>query len=187
VVRLNRRILYIIGGALVVVVLAGLVALRAQGSRLAQDANSHASRLPTPAGERWFDKVPDREPLAQPASTTPAPAPSLPRASPPPAKTLTDAELESQRRERALRAAMAAPIAAVAFEARSGMARASGAERFGTGTESAQAPRSSRPQRSPRLRRRPGACRPHHAPRFHRRIGRKCFRRRSAHRRAATR
>src|SRR5438477_4893365 len=57
VVRLNRRILYIIGGALVVVVLAGLVALRAQGSRLAQDANSHASRPPTPAGERWFDKV----------------------------------------------------------------------------------------------------------------------------------
>src|SRR5438445_3575310 len=140
VVRLNRRVLYIIGGALVVVVLAGLVALRAQGSRLAQDANSHASRLPIPAGERWFDKVPDREPLAQPASTTPAPAPALPPASPPTVKTLTDAELEAQRRERALRAAMSAPIAAVAFEARSGMARASGAERFGTGTESAQPP-----------------------------------------------
>src|SRR5690242_2595747 len=123
VVRLNRRILYIIGGALVVVVLAGLVALRAQGSRLAQDANSHASRLPIPAGERWFDKVPDREPLAQPASTTPAPAPTLPPASPPPAKTLTAAELEAQRRERALRAAIAAPIAAAAFDARSGMAR----------------------------------------------------------------
>jgi type IV secretion system protein VirB10 len=142
VVRLNRRILYIIGGALVVVVLAGLVALRAQGSRLAQDANSHTSRLPTPAGERWFDKVPDREPLAQPASTTPAPVPALPPASPPPAKTLTDAELEAQRRERAVRAAMSAPIAAVAFEARSGMARASSTERSGTGTDSAQAPAS---------------------------------------------
>jgi len=44
VVRLNRRVLYVIGGTLVVVVLAGLVALRAQGSRLAQDANSHTSR-----------------------------------------------------------------------------------------------------------------------------------------------
>jgi type IV secretion system protein VirB10 len=140
VVRLNRRILYIIGGALVVVVLAGLVALRAQGSRLAQDANSYASHLPAPAGERWFDKVPDREPLAQPASTTPPAAPALPPASPPQAKTLTDAELEAQRRERALRAAMAAPIAAAAFEARSGTARGGRAERSATGTESAQTP-----------------------------------------------
>ena len=138
VVRLNRRVLYVIGGTLVVVVLAGLVALRAQGSRLAQDASSHASRLPAPAGERWFDKVLDREPLAQPASTTPAPA--LPPASPPPPKTLTDAELEAQRRERTLRAAMAAPIAAAAFEARSGIARGGGAERPATRTESAQTP-----------------------------------------------
>jgi type IV secretory pathway VirB10-like protein len=129
VVRLNRRVLYVIGATLVVVVLAGLVALRAQGSRLGQDANSHASRLPAPAGERWFDKVPDREPHAQPASTGPAPAPALPPASPPPAKTLTDAELEAQRRERALRAAMAAPIAAAAFEARSAMARGGGPDR----------------------------------------------------------
>ena len=51
VVRLNRRVLYVVGGTLVVVVLAGLVALRAQGSRLAQDANSHTSRPPAPAGE----------------------------------------------------------------------------------------------------------------------------------------
>jgi len=135
VVRLNRRVLYVIGGTLVVVVLAGLVALRAQGSRLAQDASSHASRLPAPAGERWFDKVPDREPLAQPAGTTPAPAPALPPASPPPAKILTDAELEAQRRDRARRAAMAAPIAAVAFEARSVTARAGGPERSTTSVE----------------------------------------------------
>ena len=121
-------------------VLAGLVALHAQGSRLAQDANSHASRLPAPTGERWFDKVPDREPLAQPASTAPAPAPALPQASAPPAKTLTDGKLEAQRRARALRAAMAAPIAAVALEARSGMARGGGSERPATRTESAQTP-----------------------------------------------
>jgi type IV secretory pathway VirB10-like protein len=140
VVRLNRRVLYVIGGTLVVVVLAGLVALRAQGSRLAHDANSHASRLPAPAGERWFDKVPDREPLAQPASPWPAPAPALPPASPPPAKTLTDAELEAQRRERALRAAMAAPIAAAAFEARSAIARGGGAERAAAGTDAGRPP-----------------------------------------------
>jgi hypothetical protein len=57
-----------------VLVVAGLVALRSQGSRLARDANSHVSRLPAPAGERWFDKVPDRAPLVQPARTTAAPA-----------------------------------------------------------------------------------------------------------------
>jgi len=140
VVRLNRRVLYVIGGTLVVVVLAGLVALRAQGSRLAQDANSHTSRPPAPAGERWFDKVPDREPLAQPVSMTSTTPPALPPASPPPAKTLTNAEFEAQRRERALRAAMAAPIAAAAFEARSGIARGAGAERPTTRTESAQTP-----------------------------------------------
>src|SRR2546425_12549043 len=65
VVRLNRRLLYVVGAVLVLVFVAGLVALRAQGSRLAQDGNSaRASQLP-PAGERWFDKGPDREPSVQ--------------------------------------------------------------------------------------------------------------------------
>ena len=145
VVRLNRRVLYVIGGTLVVVVLAGLVALRAQGSRMAQDANSHTPRVQAAAGERWFDKVPDREPLALPAATPPAPAPPLPAVSAPPAtppvsKPLTDAELEAQRRERALRAAMSAPIAAAAFEARSGMARGTAVERPVSRMESAQTP-----------------------------------------------
>src|SRR4030095_7419257 len=90
VVRLNRRILYVIGGALVAVVLAGLVALRAQGSRLAHDPNPQASRVPAPSGEHWFDKVPDREPVAPAASTAAPPRPGLasagapaPRAPPP--------------------------------------------------------------------------------------------------------
>ena len=65
VVRLNRRLLYVVGAVLILVFVAGLVALQAQGSRLAQDGNSaRASQLP-PAGERWFDKVPDREPSVQ--------------------------------------------------------------------------------------------------------------------------
>ena len=142
VVRLNRRVLYVIGAALIAIVLAGLVALRAQGSRLGHDASSHAPRLQAAAGERWFDKIPDREPLAQPAATPPAPTPPplppQPPPSPAPAKTLTDADLEAQRRDRALRAAMAAPIGAGAFEARAGMARAGSADRPPTGIESGQ-------------------------------------------------
>ena len=133
VVRLNRRVLYVIGGTLVVVVLAGLVALHSQGSRLTNDASSRASRPPAPTGERWFDKVPDREPLTPLASGGPSPA--LPPAGTPPTKTITDAELEAQRRERALRAAMAAPIGAAAFEARSVTSRASGADRPATAVE----------------------------------------------------
>ena len=135
VVRLNRRVLYVVGAVLVVVVVAGLVALRAQSSRLAQDSNSaRASQLP-PASERWFDKVPDREPSGPLATTgTPptGPAPALLPSTPAPGRTLSDAELEAQRRDRARRAAMAAPIAAVAFEARSVTSRAGGAERSTT-------------------------------------------------------
>ena len=138
VVRLNRRVLYVIGGTLVVVVLAALIALHSQGSRLAKDAGSHASR--PPAGERWFDKVPDRDPLTLPGSSGPAPAPALSPTGTSPTKTVTDAELEAQRRERALRAAMAAPIGAAAFEARSATARASGADRPATAVEIGQPP-----------------------------------------------
>ena len=138
VVRLNRRVLYVVGAVLVVVVVAGLVALRAQSSRLAQDSNSaRASQLP-PAGERWFDKVPDREPsgpLASVGTPPTGPAPALPPSTPAPGRTLSDAELEAQRRDRARRAAMAAPIAAVAFEARSVTARAGGPERSTTSVE----------------------------------------------------
>jgi hypothetical protein len=61
VVRLNRRVLYVLGAVLSAVVVVGLVALRAQGPRAASDP------APVPlagaaAGDRWFDKVPDREP-----------------------------------------------------------------------------------------------------------------------------
>jgi hypothetical protein len=60
VVRLNHRVRFVIGGTLVVLILAGLVAFRAQESSLAPERNSHSSRLPAPARERWLDKVPDR-------------------------------------------------------------------------------------------------------------------------------
>jgi hypothetical protein len=112
VVRLNRRVLYVVGAALVVVVVAGLVALRAQGSRQDREASlARASHLPPAAGERWFDKVLDREPSPQPASVgtpldTPPTVPSAPAAevlrppagsprtpvAPPPARPLSEAE-----------------------------------------------------------------------------------------------
>jgi hypothetical protein len=49
---LNLRILYVLGAMPIVVVLAGFVAVRAQGARVAQDANSRASRHPAPAGRQ---------------------------------------------------------------------------------------------------------------------------------------
>ncbi len=126
VVRLNRRVLYVVGAVLVLVFVAGLVALQAQSSRLAHDGDSaRASQLP-PAGERWFDKVPDREPSVQFAAGTPA-------------KTLSDTGLEPERLERGLRSAMAAPIGATAFEARSSTAGGSSLGRSVTGIEAAPA------------------------------------------------
>jgi type IV secretory pathway VirB10-like protein len=141
VVRLNRRVLYLVGAILVGVVVAGLIALQAQSSRLTQEGGSaRASRLSPAAGEHWFDKVPDREPSVQPASAgRPFETPAATPATPPPAKTLSDAELETQRRQRALRTAMSAPIAAAAFEARSMTARASAPERSGAAIEAGQA------------------------------------------------
>src|SRR3989442_4787007 len=88
---------------------AGLVALRALSPRLALDSNStRASQLP-PAGERWFDKVPDSEPSAPPpsADTPPAvPAPALHPSTPARTRTLSDAELELQGRDRSRRVAL---------------------------------------------------------------------------------
>ena len=121
VVRLNRRLLYVVGGVLVVVVVTGLIALRAQGSRDRGNANSRVDTRP--AAERWFDKVPDREPGPRLAGldplppTGPSPAPPLrPATAPPAPKGPTPEELEAQRRERAERAAMGAPIGIATFE-----------------------------------------------------------------------
>ena len=134
--RPNRRVLHVVGAALVVVVLAVLVAPMAQRPRPEHDGNvTRASQL-SAAGERWLDKMPERKMGALPAIVgTPltSPAPALQASSPAPAKTLSDADIEAQRRECALRAAMAAPIAVVAFEARSLTARGGSSERSATG------------------------------------------------------
>jgi len=144
VVRLNRRVLYVVGATLVIVVVAGLLALQAQSPRLAEELNpAGPSQLPPPGG-RWFDKVPEREQVAQPTSAEASPvivATSTPTATT--AKTLTDADLEAQRRDRALHAAMAAPIGAAAFEARSSAARGAASDHAGTSIEAGQGPAGS--------------------------------------------
>ena len=138
VVRLNRRVLYLLGAILVAVCVVGLLALRAQGPRAAGDS-APVSLPGPPAGDRWFDKVSDRDltraatldPLpAQRAAAGPAPAPAPP--------TPTPADLEAQREERALRAALSAPIGVAAFETRGARGAAesgaAGASRSVSGT-----------------------------------------------------
>ena len=108
VVRLNRRVLYVLGAALVAVFVVGLVALRAQGPPAAGD--SGPVPLPgAPPGEHWFDKVPDQEPIPA-AGPGPLPPPGSPGSTP--------AGLEAQHQERALRAALGAPIGVSAFHTR---------------------------------------------------------------------
>jgi type IV secretory pathway VirB10-like protein len=132
VVRLNRRLLYVVGAVLVIVAIAAAVALRAQGARLAENGGASRAALAPPSGQRWFDKVPDREPASAAVvaqAPQPAPAPALPAPTPAPAKVMTDAELEAQRLQRGLRTAMSASIAAAAFEGRSVTTRANGDDR----------------------------------------------------------
>ena len=133
VVRLNRRLLYVVGAIAVIVVIAAVVALRAQGARLGENGGAPRTALAPPSGQRWFDKVPDREPAGAPPvvaqALQPAPAPPLPASPPARAKVMTDAELEALRLERGLRTAMSAPIGAAAFEGRSLTTRANGSDR----------------------------------------------------------
>jgi len=124
VVRLNRRVLYALGAVLVAVFVVGLLALHAQSPRAAGDSAAVPSPGP-PVGDRWFDKVPDRDPIRGAApDLPPAPTPvKQAAAGPPPAPAQpapTPADLEAQRQERALRAALSAPIGVAAFEGRTG-------------------------------------------------------------------
>lgn len=124
VVRLNRRVLYALGAVVVAVFVVGLLALHAQGPRAAGDSAPLPQPGP-PAGDRWFDKVPDRDPTRGAApDLPPTSAPVKPAAAgPPPAPAQpapTPADLEAQRQERALRAALSAPIGVAAFEGRTG-------------------------------------------------------------------
>jgi type IV secretion system protein VirB10 len=116
VVRLNRRVIYVVGAVLIGAVLTGLIAIRAQGSRASEGSAQRRTTL-QPGSQPWFEGVPDQEPAAHPAALDPLPSPLTPLSSPrlvaaPPSTE----EPEAQRQRRVLRAAMSAPIGAAAFE-----------------------------------------------------------------------
>ena len=116
VVRLNRRVIYLVGALLIGALVTGLLAIRAQGPRASDDpARPRSAR--EPAAHPWFEAVPDQEPVRAPAALDPLPAQSPGVPSP---RLLAAApsveESETQRRERVLRGAMSAPIGVAAFE-----------------------------------------------------------------------
>src|SRR2546425_9012638 len=115
VVRLNRRVIYIVGAVLIGAVLTGLIAIRAQGSR-ASEGSVHRRTALQPGSQPWFEGVPDREPAAHPAALDPLPSPSTPLSSPRlvAARSSTEEPEETQQR-RAPRAAKRPPPRAAGF------------------------------------------------------------------------
>ena len=115
VVRLNRRLIYLVGAVLVGAVVAGLMAIHAQRPRASEDG---APRRPVaqPGSHPWFEAVPDQELGANPMPLGPASSPSGPASPLRLAAAVPGQELEAQRQQRVLRAAMSAPIGVAAFE-----------------------------------------------------------------------
>src|SRR5437870_3458347 len=116
VVRLNRRVIYVVGAVLIGAVLTGLIAIRAQGSRASEGSAQGRTAL-QPRSHPWFEGVPDQDPTPRSAALDPLASPSTPLSSPRlvAAASSTD-EPEAQRQRRVLRAAMSAPISVAAFE-----------------------------------------------------------------------
>src|SRR3989442_203894 len=116
VVRLNRRVIYVVGAVLIGAVLTGLIAIRAQGLR-ANEGGAHRRTPLQPGSQPWFEAVPDQDPAVHPAALDPLPPPSTPFSSPRlvAVRPSTEEPEEAQQR-RALRAAMSAPIGVAAFE-----------------------------------------------------------------------
>src|SRR5437763_7425392 len=116
IVRLNRRVIYILGAVLTIAFVAGLIAIRAQGARLSQSDSERRTAAP-PRSQSWFDAVPDQLPAPRPVALDHvAPEHAAPAASPPAPKGPTADEQEAPRRLRVLRTAMTAPIPVTAFE-----------------------------------------------------------------------
>src|SRR2546428_2689908 len=116
VVRLNRRVIYVVGAVLIGAVLTGLIAIRAQGSRASEGSAQRRTAL-QPGSQPWFEGVPDQEPAARRAAIDPLPPPSTPLSSPRlVAASPSTEEPEAQRQRRVLRAAMSAPIGVAAFD-----------------------------------------------------------------------
>src|SRR5439155_4092807 len=110
VVRLNRRVVYLVGAILIGATVAGLVAIRAQRPRADEDGGHRQTAL-QPASHPWFEGVPDQDLIPPSAAVGPVPSPRSPASSP----TLVAAvpnteEQEAQRRQRILHASMSEPI-----------------------------------------------------------------------------
>jgi type IV secretion system protein TrbI len=114
VVRLNRRVIYVVGAVLIVAVLAALVAIRAQGPR-SNDGDTGRRAALAPRSQPWFQGIPDHAPAPRVAPLEAAPAPSAPAPKAPSAE-----EDDAARQRRLLRTAMSAPIGVNAFERRTG-------------------------------------------------------------------
>ncbi len=111
VVRLNRRVIYLVGAMLIAAFVAGLIAIRAQGTRLNQIDVERRPAAP-PRSQPWFEAVPDQTPAPRPIALEQTP-PAAPPASP---RVPSPDDQEAQRRLRILRAAMSASIPVAAFE-----------------------------------------------------------------------
>lgn len=107
IVRLNRRVIYVVGAVLIVAVVTGLLAIRAQGTRLTDTSAEHRAGLP-PRARPWFEAVADQAPAPPRALDRPALALSAASAK----ESIDD---ETRRRHRVWRAAMSAPIGVAAF------------------------------------------------------------------------
>src|SRR5207245_5080165 len=83
VVRLNRRVIYVVGAVLIGAFLTGLIAIRAQGSRASEGSAQRRTAL-QPGSQAWFEGVPAQEPAAPRAALDPLPPPSTLLSSPRP-------------------------------------------------------------------------------------------------------
>jgi type IV secretion system protein TrbI len=112
VIRLNRRLLWVVVGVLAVTVGVAVYAIRTQGTRL-PDPGTQPRTAPPPRSELWFQGVPDYQPPVQRAAILDTASPPATTAAP---KPPTAEEDEAQRQRRLLRAAMSAPIGVATFE-----------------------------------------------------------------------
>jgi type IV secretory pathway VirB10-like protein len=125
VVRLDRRVISVVGAVLILPFVAELSAIHGQGKRRT-DPGAERRTAPAPRSEPWFQGIPDQTPTPRPVGPGTASSPAsqtyplanmlrrqrLARA----AKAPTGDEDQAQGQRRVLRAAMGAPIRVRALE-----------------------------------------------------------------------
>ncbi len=82
VVRLNRRIIYLVGAVLIAAFVAGLIALRAQGRRLNQ-SDAERRPAPPPRSQPWFEAVQNQQPAPRPIALEQTPPAATPASAAP--------------------------------------------------------------------------------------------------------